>query len=96
VPANFTEAEPKTFNQLELRLVTVQVAAKYLSISVSTLYGWVWQRKIPFVKIGRVLRFDLVDLDRFIEANRTWPRHDKRFPSAPTAACYNTHAAGKG
>jgi excisionase family DNA binding protein len=56
------------------RLVNVQQAAQYLAVSVSTLYGWVYQRRIPFVKVGRALRFDVSDLDRFIESNRIRPR----------------------
>lgn len=56
------------------RLVDVQAAASYLAVSVSTLYGWVWQRRIPFVKVGRALRFDLNDLDNFIAANKTSTR----------------------
>ena len=40
------------------RLVTVNDAARYLAVSVSTLYGWVYQRRIPFVKVGRALRFE--------------------------------------
>jgi len=56
------------------RLVNVQDAAKYLAVSVSTLYGWVYQRRIPFVKVGRALRFDSADLDQFIETNRIRPR----------------------
>ena len=45
------------------RLVTVNDAAKYFAVSVPTLYGWVYQRRIPFVKVGRALRFELVHLD---------------------------------
>ena len=30
-----------------------------------------YRRAIPFVKVGRSLRFDLRDLDRWIEANKT-------------------------
>jgi excisionase family DNA binding protein len=56
------------------RLLTIQEAAQFLAISVSTLYGWVWQRRIPFVKIGRALRFDLRDLEAFVEVNRQVPR----------------------
>lgn len=52
------------------RLVTVQEAAKFLSVSVSTLYGWAWQRRIPFVKLGRALRFDVAELERFVESHR--------------------------
>ncbi|MDE3135745.1 MAG: helix-turn-helix domain-containing protein [Acidobacteriota bacterium] len=54
----------------EARLLTVQEAARYMAVSVSTLYGWVWQRRIPFVKMGRALRFDLDDLKKFIETSR--------------------------
>ena len=61
------------------RLVTVQDAARLLAVSVSTLYGLVWQRRIPFVKVGRALRFDLADLDQFIEANSTPSRSTGRF-----------------
>lgn len=56
------------------RLVTVNDAARYLAVSVSTLYGWVYQRRIPFVKVGRALRFEIDDLDNFVERNRTQPR----------------------
>lgn len=51
-------------------LLTVKDAAGILSISVSTLYGWAWQRRIPFVKVGRALRFKKCDLDKFIMAHR--------------------------
>jgi excisionase family DNA binding protein len=56
------------------RLMTVNDAARYLAVSVSTLYGWVYQRRIPFVKLGRALRFEVVDLDGFIQKNRTRAR----------------------
>ncbi len=54
----------------EIGLITVQEAAKFLAVSTSTLYGWVYQRRIPFVKVGRALRFELAELQRFIQANR--------------------------
>ena len=57
------------------RLLTVQDAAQYLAVSVSTLYGWVWHRKISFVKVGRALRFDLRDLEKFIQTHRTAERN---------------------
>lgn len=58
------------------RLMRVQEAAGFLSVSVSTLYGWAWRRKIPFVKIGRALRFDKGDLENFVRANRFEARKD--------------------
>jgi excisionase family DNA binding protein len=56
------------------RLFTVNDAARYLAVSVSTLYGWVYQRRIPFVKVGRALRFEKAELDNFVDRNRTRPR----------------------
>lgn len=77
-------------------LLTVQEAAEYLAISVSTLYGWIWQRRIPFVKVGRAVRFDPVELEGFVEANRVRSRSVGRFRDDWARNCYNTRAAGKG
>jgi len=78
------------------RLIAIAEAAEYLAVSVSTLYGWVWQRRIPFVKVGRAVRFDLAELDQFIDANRNRPRDSAKVDHARAAHCYNTRAAGKG
>lgn len=77
-------------------LLTIREAAQYLAVSVSTLYGWVWQRRIPFVKIGRALRFDPHDLAAFIEANKQLPRRKVSCSGSRANPCYNTDAAGKG
>jgi len=60
-----------------VNLLKVKEAAQLLNVSVSTLYGWAWQRRIPFVKVGRALRFDKADLERFICANRFEARSGK-------------------
>jgi excisionase family DNA binding protein len=65
-------------------------------VSVSTLYGWVWQRRVPFVKIGRALRFDSGDLEGFVEANKQNPREEIYRSSGRVPVCYNARAAGKG
>lgn len=38
------------------RLRSLPEAAERLGVSVKCLRGWVWQRKIPFVKVGRCVR----------------------------------------
>lgn len=64
---------------IDLGLVDIREAARLLAVSVSTLYGWVWQRKIPFVKMGRALRFEVSDLRNFIEENRIRARDASKF-----------------
>jgi len=56
---------------LDRRLIDVKEAAKLLNISVHTVYSWVSQRRIPFVKLGRRTEFDTKDLEDWIEKNKT-------------------------
>jgi excisionase family DNA binding protein len=58
----------------EETLVDVVEAARILSVSVSTLYGWIWQRRIAFVKMGRAVRFEHCVLREFIQQSRVEPR----------------------
>jgi excisionase family DNA binding protein len=60
-------------------LLNVNQAARFLAVSPSTLYGWVWQRRIPFVKVGRAVRFDMADLERFVLQNRIEARPAAKF-----------------
>lgn len=39
-------------------LLTVPEVAEQLGVSVHTVYSWVAQRRLPFLKVGRLLRFD--------------------------------------
>lgn len=52
------------------RLLNVREAACYLGIKKSTLYTWAEQKKVPALKIGRRLLFDLKELDLWIEAQK--------------------------
>ncbi len=52
---------------IQKRLINIQELAEYTGNTVATLYVWVHQRKIPYIKWGRNIRFDLNEIDRFIE-----------------------------
>ncbi len=54
---------------MQKRLITIKEASEYLGVSVNTLYSWVSQKKIDYVKMGRLTKFDLNVIDRFIENN---------------------------
>jgi excisionase family DNA binding protein len=49
------------------RLLNVEEAAGYLGLKVDTIYKKARLRELPFVKVGRALRFDLKALERFVE-----------------------------
>lgn len=51
---------------MEKQLVNVNEAAAYMGLSKNTLYSWVCQRKIPFVKCGRLTRFNIRDIEQWI------------------------------
>ena len=49
------------------RLININELSEYIGLSISTLYSWVSQRRIPFVKCGRLTKFDLERIDEWIE-----------------------------
>ena len=57
----------------EKRLMTVREASRYLGLAEATLYRYVWQRTVRFVRLGRAVRFDKRDLDALIESNKVEP-----------------------
>jgi excisionase family DNA binding protein len=57
----------------KVRLMTIKQAAEYLGTTPATLYTKIWRREIPFVKLGRSVRFDVRDLDELIEVSRVVP-----------------------
>ena len=59
------------------RLVSIQDTAHYTGLSVHTLYTMVSQRRIPFVKVGRLVKFDLELLDKWIKQNTVMPMPTK-------------------
>jgi excisionase family DNA binding protein len=58
---------------MEKRLIDINEAGEYLRVSKNTIYSWICQRKIPFVKMGRLVRFDLRDIDKWVEKNKVNP-----------------------
>ena len=55
-----------------LKWLTSREAVVYLRLSsVGALRNLVYRRKIPFVKLGRNLRFNREALDRFLEFSET-------------------------
>jgi excisionase family DNA binding protein len=48
----------------EPQLIDINALSERISVPKGTLYNLVYQRRIPFVKCGRSLRFDAEDVIR--------------------------------
>jgi excisionase family DNA binding protein len=49
------------------RYLNVKETSEYTSIPVGTLYEWAGTGKIPSIKIGRRVLFDLHDIDKAMD-----------------------------
>ncbi|MCX5687368.1 MAG: excisionase family DNA-binding protein [Candidatus Omnitrophica bacterium] len=55
---------------MDKRYIDIKEASGYLGIQVSTIYSWTHQKQIPYIKMGRLLKFDLLDLDKWVLTKR--------------------------
>jgi len=55
---------------IEPQLLRIHEAARFLSMPLSTLEKLTARKQIPHIKIGRAVRFDVTDLNHWIEAKK--------------------------
>lgn len=56
-------------------LLTYSQAAELINVPLGTLYCWVHDRRIPFVRLGpRLVRFPRIELLQWLDAHRVQPR----------------------
>jgi excisionase family DNA binding protein len=63
----------KSASSIGPRLISIREAAQYTGLSIHTLYAMVSQRRIPHVKMGRLVKFDLEMLDKWIKQQTVMP-----------------------
>lgn len=62
-----------TNSQLQLtplfdnQLWSVERLSEFLAVPAGTIRDWVFKRKIPFVKAGRLVRFNPSDVHKWLE-----------------------------
>lgn len=59
------------------QLLTVEELGAYLKISKSSVYRMIERRLIPFFKIRSGLRFDIVDVEKYLLSCRTEAMNDE-------------------
>jgi excisionase family DNA binding protein len=62
------------------RLITAKEASQYLSLSTDTVYRMAASKKLPYLKIGDRVLFDVKSLDQWVEKRlireREWKRQE--------------------
>jgi len=58
------------------KLLTVKQAAELLSCSEAAIRKWIYQRRLPVVKVGRLTRLRVGDLEALV-ARGLQPSHSK-------------------
>lgn len=51
---------------MEKRYLNVEELSQYIGVKKNTIYNWVSQRKIPFIKCGRLTKFDIKAIDKWM------------------------------
>jgi len=57
--------------ELARRLYDVRQAGVFLGVSAWTVRELIWRGDLPHIRVGRLIRLDLRDLESFIARNRT-------------------------
>jgi len=62
------------------RLITAREASQYLSLSTDTVYRMAASKKLPYLKIGDRVLFDIKSLDQWVEKHlireKEWKRQE--------------------
>ena len=61
---------------IKQKYLSIVDASNYLDLSLSSVYKFTMDRRIPFYKIGRKIYFEKNDLDEFIKRNRQASRDE--------------------
>ncbi len=69
-------ANPRGMNEAAVRLVGIDAVAARLGVQVRHVRRLVFERRIPFLKWGHLLRFDPAEIERWLDTLRRPADHD--------------------
>ena len=55
---------------MDRRFLGIDELTEYLGLPKSTRYVWTSQRRIPYLKIGRSLKFDVKEIEEWLKDKR--------------------------
>jgi len=56
------------------KLLTAKQVSELLEVKISTIYDWVYRDLIPYVKLGRLIRFKKAELFRWVDSHEIHPK----------------------
>lgn len=63
---------------MKKRYANIKEVSEYTSLPVKTLYDWASQGRIPSIKYGRRVLFDLEDIDRIMASLKRNTNKDEK------------------
>ena len=60
---------------MEKRFLGIREMSEYMGVKENTLYAWVYQKKIPYLKIGKLVKFDLQKIEGWLQQRTVKPIH---------------------
>ncbi len=61
------------------RLMNISEVATLTGMAPHTIYKMVSQRRIPYVKVGRLVKFDMELLDKWLRQHTVMPMPERRY-----------------
>lgn len=55
---------------METRFIGINDLSEYLGLTKGTLYVWVCHKRIPYLKLGKRLRFDIIEINDWLKDKR--------------------------
>ena len=59
--------------EMTKRYLSPKELSEYLGISIQTIYEWTSQRRIPFIKVKRLVKFDIMVVDDWMKSQVVKP-----------------------
>lgn len=54
-------------------LLDIVGLSRAIGVKRKTIYSWVHTRQIPYVKVGRLVKFDVADIDAWVQSRKVKP-----------------------
>lgn len=56
------------------KLLTAKQVSELLEVKTSTVYDWVYRKIIPYVKLGRLIRFKKPEIFHWVDSHTIRPK----------------------